>query len=251
MIYAVQQFGCYILGREWTLITDHQALQHLKMTKNPSGRRARWIMTLMEFSPYISQYRKGKLNGAADAISRLFPPKIKKDTNNTVAAITRAQVKNKEDITRDPGNMGKTRHPRNKGKTRDPENRGATEDSDNMSRTANSANVDAKEQKADTLQAAKDIAKEQEKDSFCGPIMTYLLPPQNETQMRKEESEQSRHMAVYGLARKFTEKQESRRFGKRYSQQNWGATNSRKKECIKPQNNTQSHGASVGKILGP
>ncbi|CAM9587917.1 unnamed protein product, partial [Heterosigma akashiwo] len=115
------------------------------MTKNPSGRRARWIMTLMEFSPYITQYRRGKLNGAADAISRLFPPKIKKDTNNTVAAITRGQ-----------------------------------------------------EQKTDTLQAAKDIGEEQQKDSFCGPIMTYLSQPQAETPMKKEAVELSRHMAVYG-----------------------------------------------------
>ena len=152
----------------------------------------------MEFSPYFTLYRRGKLNGAADAISRLFPPKIKKDTNNTVAAITRAQVKNKEDITRDPGNKGKIRHQRNKGKTRDPENRGATEDSDNMSRTANPANVDAKEQKADTLQAAKDIGEEQQKYPFCGPMMTYLSQPQAETQLKKEAVELSRHMAVYG-----------------------------------------------------
>ncbi|CAM9844806.1 unnamed protein product, partial [Heterosigma akashiwo] len=82
-VFRIQQRLCIMFpGRrvsslrkgiqEWTLITDHKALQHLKMTKNPSGRRARWIMTLMEFSPYITQYRKGKLNGAADAISRLF-----------------------------------------------------------------------------------------------------------------------------------------------------------------------------------
>ena len=95
VIFGIQQFRCYILGRQWTLITDHQALKNLKMMKNPSGRRARWIMTLMEYSPYTIEYRKGKLNGAADAISRLFPQTNNDPTTTDeamITAVTRAQA---------------------------------------------------------------------------------------------------------------------------------------------------------------
>ena len=104
VIFGIQQFRCYILGRQWTLITDHQALKNLKMMKNPSGRRARWIMTLMEYSPYTIEYRKGKLNGAADAISRLFPQTDNDPTTTDEAMITavaRAQAK-RDSIKKQP-----------------------------------------------------------------------------------------------------------------------------------------------------
>ncbi|CAN0017348.1 unnamed protein product, partial [Heterosigma akashiwo] len=70
VIYALQQFRCYVMGREFTLVTDHKSLEDLKRIKNPTGRRARWLMTLMEFM-YNTQYRKGKLMAPADALSRL------------------------------------------------------------------------------------------------------------------------------------------------------------------------------------
>lgn len=38
---------------------------------------------MMEVSPYKTEYRKGKLNGAADALSRLLPQN-KDDENNQV-----------------------------------------------------------------------------------------------------------------------------------------------------------------------
>ncbi|CAM9443098.1 unnamed protein product, partial [Heterosigma akashiwo] len=182
------------------------------MTKNPSGRRARWIMTLMEFSPYITQYRKGKLNGAADAISRLFPPKIKKDTNNTVAAVTRAQVKNKEDITRHPRNtvgrtwtneedtIGRTwtNEEDTVGRTwtneEDTIGRTWTNEEDTIGRTwTNEGDIIGR-----TWTNEENKGEEQQKDPFCGPMMTYLSQPQAETQLKKEAVELSRHMAVYG-----------------------------------------------------
>ncbi|CAM9639638.1 unnamed protein product, partial [Heterosigma akashiwo] len=97
VIYALQQFRCYVMGREFTLVTDHKSLEDLKRIKNPTGRRARWLMTLMEFM-YNTQYRKGKLMAPADALSRLpragaiQPKEGEADDENIVAAITRAQA---------------------------------------------------------------------------------------------------------------------------------------------------------------
>ncbi|CAN0143012.1 unnamed protein product, partial [Heterosigma akashiwo] len=53
----------------FTLVTDHKSLEDRKRIKELAGRRARWLMTLMEFM-YNTQYRKGKLMAPADALSR-------------------------------------------------------------------------------------------------------------------------------------------------------------------------------------
>ena len=79
------------------MVTDHKLLEDLKRIKNPTGRRARWLMTLMEFM-YKTQYRKGKLMAPADALSRLpragaiQPKEGEADDENIVAANTRAQT---------------------------------------------------------------------------------------------------------------------------------------------------------------
>ena len=50
VIYALHQFRCYVIGREFTFVSDHKALRDLNMLPNPSGRKARWLMILMEFT---------------------------------------------------------------------------------------------------------------------------------------------------------------------------------------------------------
>ena len=49
--------------------TDHQALKWLHNVKDPSSRLIRWRLRLEEYE-YEIEYHKGKVNLAADALSR-------------------------------------------------------------------------------------------------------------------------------------------------------------------------------------
>ncbi|KAG1392547.1 hypothetical protein G6F60_012004 [Rhizopus arrhizus] len=70
VIWAVKQFRPYLLGKKFTIITDHSALKGLLNTSNPSGIIARWITILSEYE-YEIKYRPGRVNESADFLSRL------------------------------------------------------------------------------------------------------------------------------------------------------------------------------------
>ena len=55
-------------GHSCTILTDNQALKSLLKTPQPSGKLARWGMSLQELDVTI-EYRVGKSNGNADALS--------------------------------------------------------------------------------------------------------------------------------------------------------------------------------------
>ena len=48
-VFYVKAFRQFLLGRQFTLRTDHAALLWLKRTPEPLGQQARWIQTLEEF----------------------------------------------------------------------------------------------------------------------------------------------------------------------------------------------------------
>ena len=61
--------GHYIYGSRCDVYTDHEALKALFNTPRPSGKLARWGLTLQELDLRI-HYRPGTQNGNADALSR-------------------------------------------------------------------------------------------------------------------------------------------------------------------------------------
>ena len=69
VIFATDYFRVYLLGKEFTLVTDHSALRWLHSVE-PKGRLARWVMQLQEYSFNVT-HRAGIANGNADALSRL------------------------------------------------------------------------------------------------------------------------------------------------------------------------------------
>ena len=71
-VWAIKRLRQYLLGRKFIIQTDHQALKWLKNCKDPSSRLMRWRLRLEEYD-YEIEYRKGKENGAADALSRMYP----------------------------------------------------------------------------------------------------------------------------------------------------------------------------------
>ena len=69
-IWAMKYFHPYIYLSEFTLITDHSALQWMLNNPTPSKRITRWIITITDY-PFKVQYRKGKKHQNADTLSRI------------------------------------------------------------------------------------------------------------------------------------------------------------------------------------
>ena len=69
LVWAVRYFRPYILGHRTTVYTDHAACTSILNTPRPSGKLARWALTIQEMDLVI-KHRSGKSNSNADALSR-------------------------------------------------------------------------------------------------------------------------------------------------------------------------------------
>ena len=69
VVYFCKQFRNYLLGRRFTVRTDHSALRWLRNIPEPVGQQARWLTTMEEFDFEI-EHRAGRKHGNADSMSR-------------------------------------------------------------------------------------------------------------------------------------------------------------------------------------
>jgi len=69
VVFFLEQFRQYLLGRSFTVRTDHAALQWLRRTPEPIGQQSRWLEILEEFN-FIEEHRAGKKHENANALSR-------------------------------------------------------------------------------------------------------------------------------------------------------------------------------------
>lgn len=69
VVAACRHFLPYLLGHEFTVVTDHRALSFLNDKDPHSHRLARWMDILRQFS-FTIVYRPGHANANADALSR-------------------------------------------------------------------------------------------------------------------------------------------------------------------------------------
>ena len=67
---ATDFFRVYLLGRLFTIQTDHRALQWPDRLKDTNPRLARWSLALQPYQ-FVVEHRAGILNGNADALSRV------------------------------------------------------------------------------------------------------------------------------------------------------------------------------------
>ena len=70
LVWACERFSIYLLGRPFTLVTDHKPLEVIYGSKGkPSARIERWVLRLQAYD-FKVVYRPGKEN-IADVLSRL------------------------------------------------------------------------------------------------------------------------------------------------------------------------------------
>ncbi|XP_062714079.1 uncharacterized protein K02A2.6-like [Aedes albopictus] len=75
LVWAVERFSPYLLGRIFELETDHKPLEAIfKPTSRPCPRIERWVLRLQSFT-FVVKYRRGNSN-IADPLSRLVAPGV-------------------------------------------------------------------------------------------------------------------------------------------------------------------------------
>lgn len=69
LVWAVRYFRPYLLGHPCVVYTDHSACLSILNSARPSGKLARWALTIQEMDLTI-KHKAGKNNSNADALSR-------------------------------------------------------------------------------------------------------------------------------------------------------------------------------------
>jgi hypothetical protein len=70
MVYALQKFRHYLLGKHFKMFTDHSTLKYLVNKPVLGGRICRWILLFQEFYFEVI-FKLGKLNVGHDHLSRV------------------------------------------------------------------------------------------------------------------------------------------------------------------------------------
>ena len=70
-VSATSHFRQYLIGNQFTLVTDHEPIKWILSTEKLVGTLARWALLLQEFD-FKVEHRAGAENGNAHCLSR-FP----------------------------------------------------------------------------------------------------------------------------------------------------------------------------------
>ena len=66
---TIQAFRVYLLGKPFSILSDHHALEWLARLKMDNARLTQWSLPLQPYNVTVT-YRPGKCNGNVDALSR-------------------------------------------------------------------------------------------------------------------------------------------------------------------------------------
>lgn len=82
IVEATDYFKQFLLGKKFTLNTDHKALKYLKESKNLNSRMLRWSLKLQDFD-FDIEYIPGK-NNCADYYSRIGVSVVSSNVNTKI-----------------------------------------------------------------------------------------------------------------------------------------------------------------------
>ncbi|XP_057986077.1 uncharacterized protein LOC131170622, partial [Hevea brasiliensis] len=71
LVRALETWQHFLWPKQFVIPTDHESLNHIKGQNKLSRRHAKWVEFLETF-PYVIQYKHGKENVVADALSRRY-----------------------------------------------------------------------------------------------------------------------------------------------------------------------------------
>ena len=92
LVWSVERFHVYLLGREFELVTDHKPLEVIYSPKlKPSARIERWVLPLQPYH-FTATYKPGKEN-IADTLSRLLQKGEGEDFDDTANYVNFITVK--------------------------------------------------------------------------------------------------------------------------------------------------------------
>ncbi|KAG8176060.1 hypothetical protein JTE90_025518, partial [Oedothorax gibbosus] len=103
LVFGVTRFRNYLLGREFTLITDHRPLLSLLSETKPvptvaAARIQRWVLTLVAYA-YKIKFKPGKDHSNADAFSRLPVPENCQEPPQPAELVLMMQVLDDSPVT--------------------------------------------------------------------------------------------------------------------------------------------------------
>ncbi|CAL1414734.1 unnamed protein product [Linum trigynum] len=86
VLMAVDHWRHYLEGRQFTIVTDHESLKFLLGQKVHTAIQKKGLVKLMGLDFQI-KYRKGRYNGAADALSRVFEDEIEGSSCHALSTV--------------------------------------------------------------------------------------------------------------------------------------------------------------------
>ena len=95
VVFFCHHFRPYLLGRHFTLRTDHGSLTWLWNFKDPEGQLARWLERLQEYD-FSIVHRPGKKHGNADGLSRLPCRQCGRESHTTVSTVRTQDLEDKD-----------------------------------------------------------------------------------------------------------------------------------------------------------
>ena len=69
LVKAIEHFTYYLVGKHFTVTTDHKALEALQTSKRLTGRLARWALALQHLN-FTVTFKAGVTHQNADGLSR-------------------------------------------------------------------------------------------------------------------------------------------------------------------------------------
>ena len=70
IVGSLGHYSHIIFGQEVKIQTDHQPLRYLESLTEKNARLTRWSLILQNYNISVVEYKRGTLNGNADALSR-------------------------------------------------------------------------------------------------------------------------------------------------------------------------------------
>lgn len=165
IVYAVNKLRPYLLGRPFTVFTDHKPLRSLFTSEMKNARIQRWAIILSEYGCDI-EYKTGKSNVSADMLSRIAGSS---PTDDEVLVLDSSDPS----FSAEPMETIET-------EPRDDSHEGASGLSTALpagGQNANESHIEASspsEEVKDILPSPTELSKEQSEDDFFGRIMDSL-----------------------------------------------------------------------------